>query len=299
MLNLHHLAVFRAVAAERNVSRGAARLAISQPAVSKQLRELERSLATRLLDRHAKGVSLTAAGEILDDYAQRIFALRDDAERAIADIGSLRRGRLAIGAGPTVGVYLLPRVLVAFRKRFPEIRMSLETAGPDTLRERLIDGVMDFAITETPPPTAAELESRTLMHDVLVPIAAKGQPIATGTKKRLTAAEFCRQPFVAREVEPGAKSLVERTLLGRGLEIRPVLTVASTEAIKQAVIAGLGVAMVSRLSVRTEVAARQLVELNVRGLAIRYPIQHVRLRGKSESRAANEFLQLFAKALGD
>src|SRR5439155_13086068 len=109
MPNLHHLSVFHAVATEASVSRGAERLAISQPAVSKQLRELERRLRTTLFDRHPKGVRLTAAGESLADYARRIFALADEAERAMADVAGLRRGRLAVGAGPTAGVYLLPR----------------------------------------------------------------------------------------------------------------------------------------------------------------------------------------------
>src|SRR5881227_3332439 len=98
MLNLHHLAVFHAVATERHVSRGAARLTISQPAVSKQLQQLERAVGTRLLDRHPKGVSLTSTGELLADYARRIFALSDEAEGALADVAALRRGQLAVGA---------------------------------------------------------------------------------------------------------------------------------------------------------------------------------------------------------
>src|SRR2546429_243813 len=99
MLNLHHLHVFHCVAEASSVSRGADRLAISQPAVSKQLRDLEQNLRTTLFDRHPKGVRLTAAGEVLADYARRIFALSDEAERALADMAGLRRGRLAVGAG--------------------------------------------------------------------------------------------------------------------------------------------------------------------------------------------------------
>src|SRR4051794_885109 len=136
MLNLHHLSVFHAVASTGSVSRGAERLEISQPAVSKQLRELERSLRTALFDRHPKGVRLTTAGEALADYARRIFALSDEAERAMADVAGLRRGRLAVGAGPTAGAYLLPRVLVEFRRRFPDVALHAETEGPDVLRQR-------------------------------------------------------------------------------------------------------------------------------------------------------------------
>jgi DNA-binding transcriptional LysR family regulator len=234
----------------------------------------------------------------LQDYARRIFALRDGAEQAMADLDSLRLGHLSVGAGPTVGVYLLPRVLVGFRRRYPQIRLNLETEGPDVLRQRLIDGMLDLAITEAAPPAATELLSTVVAHDVLVPIAAKNHP-AAASKRPMSAAAFARYPFIAREVGSGAKSLVERTLAARGLAVQPVLTVASTEAIKQAVIAGLGVAMVSRLSIRTEIEARQIVELPVKGMAIRYPIYHVRRRGRSKSQAVTAFLQMLDEVRRD
>jgi len=116
MLNLRQLEVFHAVVGAGSVSRGADALGVSQPAVSKQLRQLERSLRTVLLDRHAKGVRPTVAGAALADHAARIFALAAAAELAVADVAGLRAGRLAVGAGPTAGVYLLPRAIVAFRQ---------------------------------------------------------------------------------------------------------------------------------------------------------------------------------------
>jgi DNA-binding transcriptional LysR family regulator len=294
MINLHHLLVFDAVAAEGNVSRGAERLGISQPAVSKQLRDLERRLKTPLFDRHPKGVRLTAAGEALADYTRRIFALAEEAERALADVAGLRRGHLAVGAGPTVGVYLLPRVLVEFRRRFPDVTMHAETEGSDVLRHRLLDGVLDLAISEA-RADSTELDSAIVARDVLVPVVAAKHRLAS--RRSVSAAEFCREPFIARQTQSGEKSLVERTLASRGLGIQPVLTVSSTEAIKQAVMAGLGVAMVSKLAVRTEVAAGQLAVLAVKGLSIRYPIYHVRRRDRSPSAAAAAFLELFKAAV--
>src|SRR5437868_6918270 len=111
-MNLGHLAIFRAVAEEKSVSRGAERLMVSQPAVSKQLAQLERSLGVRLLDRHPRGVRITAAGEVLLTYARRIFAAEAEAEAAIEELRGLRRGRLRVGASTTIGVYLLPEVFV-------------------------------------------------------------------------------------------------------------------------------------------------------------------------------------------
>ncbi len=296
MLNLHHLAVFHAVAVTESVSRGAEQLLISQPAVSKQLKQLEQSLNVQLVDRHAKGICLTAAGQLLNDYAARIFALSAEAQAALDDLSSLGRGSLSVGAGPTVGIYLLPRALVEFRRQFPSIRLHVETEGPHLLRQRLVDGILDFGLSEA-PITSDDLQSRIFMTDLLVPIAAPNHQLAN--RKSVRAQDFCREPFIARETGAAGMSLVERSLAQRGLEVEPILTVGSTEAIKQAVTAGLGVAMVSRLAIRTEIAAHQLVELPVKGISIRYPIYHVWRKEKSRSNAAKIFLKMledFAKS---
>src|SRR6185295_2939986 len=118
-LNLNHLVVFHAVAEAGTVTTAAERPMVSQPAVSKQVKELERALQARLFDRHAKGVRLTDAGATLADYARRIFALADEAGAAMNDLSALRRGSVAVGASPMLGTYLLPRALVYFRQRFP------------------------------------------------------------------------------------------------------------------------------------------------------------------------------------
>jgi DNA-binding transcriptional LysR family regulator len=240
--------------------------------------------------RHSKGVSLTSTGVMLAGYSQRIFGLIEEAERSVNDITSLRRGSLAIGAGPTIGTYLLPKAMVRFRREHPDIHLHAETEGAEVLRQRLLDGLIELAVSEA-PVISSELSSKVLMNDVLVPVVTKHNELAK--KKTATTEEFCRQPFIARQVDSG--SLVERTLLARGLKVTPILTVGSTEAIKQAVIAGLGVAIVSRLAIQTEIAAGLLVELKIKGLAIRYPIHHIWRRGKSQSRVAATFLAMLTQ----
>src|SRR5262249_51830476 len=109
-MNLNHLAIFHAVAEAGSMTRGAELLAISQPAVSKQVQELENALGVHLFDRIGRRVRLSQAGEILADYARRLFALANEAESAIADVRGVRRGRLLVGASTTIGTYLLPGV---------------------------------------------------------------------------------------------------------------------------------------------------------------------------------------------
>src|SRR3954451_4576553 len=171
-INLAHLAVFHAIACEGSVSRAAERLMVSQPAVSKQLRQLERSLGGgRLFDRLPKGVRPTAAGELLAGYARRIFALQAEAEQALAELRGLGRGRLSVGASTTIGVYLLPEVFVRFRQAYPGIAMHLEIANSEVIRRRLADGAIDIGLTEGTVDADGGFEAAVFMEDELVPIA--------------------------------------------------------------------------------------------------------------------------------
>src|ERR1700685_3869331 len=133
MLNLNHLAIFHAVAKAGNITGAAEQLLISQPAVSKQLRELERSLGVRLFDRLPRGVRPTEAGAILREYSQRLFALTEQAENALAELRGLHRGRLRIGASTTIGVYFLPDLFVRFRQDHPGVQFHLEIAHSESL----------------------------------------------------------------------------------------------------------------------------------------------------------------------
>jgi DNA-binding transcriptional LysR family regulator len=194
MLNLHHLSIFHAVAKTKSVSRAAERLMISQPAVSKQLRIMETAIKNKLFDRHSKGVSLTSTGAMLAGYTQRIFGLIEEAERIVSDITSLRRGSLAIGAGPTVGVYLLPKTMVRFRREHPDVHLHWETEGAEVLRQRLLDGLIELAISET-PVNSSELSSKVLMNDVLVPVVAKNHELANHSSPgRWMPAPWWREP---------------------------------------------------------------------------------------------------------
>jgi DNA-binding transcriptional LysR family regulator len=292
-LNFTQLAAFHAVAEAGSVSRAAVALGVSQPAVSKQVKLLERTVGAELFERTVRGVRLTAAGEVLADYARRIYGLAREAEQAMDDLQSLRRGRLVIGASPTVGTYLLPELLVRFRQRFPGVHLALEIENGRALQRRLAEGQLDFGLSEV-EPQRQELEGRPFLTDRLVAVASRKHPLARA--KRVTLARLCAEPFVVRETGSTTKSLVERLLAGRGLSVHPALSVGSTEAIKRAVAAGLGVAIISALAAGPELAARRLVELRVADLKLSRPLYHLRLRGKRQSKAAVAFLCLVDRA---
>ena len=288
-MNFNHLSVFHAVAEERSISRAADRLMVSQPAVSKQLSELERSLKTKLVDRLPRGVRLTASGELLIGYARRIFAQAEEAERAMGELAGGRRGRLAVAATPTIGTYWLPSLLVKYRRTHPGVEMRMEVHPTTTITRLLLDGAVDVGLAES----AAEgegINSSVFMKDRMTAIAPPKHPLAK--RASISAEELCREPFVVRELGSGSKSLVERALLERGLTVEPVMTLGSTEAIKRAVMEGVGVAIVSGLAIRLEVAAGKLAELRVKGLSVERPCYLLTATGRSPSVAVNGFVRM-------
>ena len=287
-MNFNHLDLFRAVADELSISRAADRLMVSQPAVSKQLAQLEQSLKSRLVDRLPRGVRLTASGELLADYARRLFALAEEAERAMGELAGVRRGRLAVAATPTIGVYWLPSVLVKYR-RYPDIEMRMEIHPTPTIARLLMEGSVDVGLTES-PAEAEGIESSVFMKDQMAAIASPRHPLAR--RRRVSIDDLCREPFVVREVGSGSKSLIERALLDRGLKVKAVMSLGSTEAIKRAVMEGVGVAIVSGLAIDMEVAAGKLAALKVKGLTVERPCHLLRARGRSESTATVAFIRM-------
>jgi len=288
-LNLTHLAAFHAVAETGSFSRGADKLMVSQPAVSKQVRLLERALSARLLDRHARGVTLTEAGDTLAEYARRIFAAAREAEDALADLAGVRRGRLAIAASTTIGTYLLPEVFVAFRRAFPGVRTTMEIASSSAVARRVAAGEFDVGLIETnvdAPGIAIAAQGA----DELIGIVHPHHPLAKSG--RASAERFCREPFVVRDTGSETKSFVERTLLGKGLTVEPVMSLGSTEAIKRAVAAGVGVAIVSRLSIGLELKARTLAAVPLTNLRIRRPLYRITPAHHDPSPALTAFLRL-------
>ena len=301
MINRNHLALFRAVAEAGGFSRAAEVVHVSQPAISMQVADLEAALGAPLFDRLPRGVRLTDAGKTLLGYAQRIATLEAEAERAMRELRGLERGRLSLGASMTIGGYLLPAVLGDFRRAHPGVELQLAIANTETIKTRLIDGTLDLALTEGMPPEDPELSTRVFGEDELVVIAPADHPLVkpTAGKRRvrpIDARQLCAQPLILREPGSGTREVLLQALAGCGAEPgEVVLTLTNTEAIKRAVLAGLGLAVVSRLCVTMELAGGVLVEVSTRGLKLRRSLYEVTVRGRQPSPSVQAFVALLAK----
>lgn len=288
-MNLNHLAIFHAVAETGSVSGAASRLFISQPAVSKQLREFEGVIGMPLFDRLPKGMRLTATGEVLLVFAQRIFATEAAAERRLAELRDARSGRLSIGASMTIGNYLLPNLLARYQQRYPGVDVQLEIANTEVIQQKLLANTLDLGFTEG-FVEEEDLEEVVFALDQLVVIAAPGHRFAGRTDLR--AEELCSEPCLLREQGSGTRAVVERTLSARDLHPISTMSLGSPEAIKQAVAAGAGISLVSRWTVTTELRAGTLIVLPVTDLTVERPLHRLSLRHKHPSRAVERFLDM-------
>jgi DNA-binding transcriptional LysR family regulator len=292
VLNLNHLRVFRAVCETNSITRAALKLHISQPAASKQLADLEAHLGVALLERRARGVRLTAAGELIGRHARRLFQEEAAAESAIESLLGLELGHLSLAASTTIGSYIVPSVFGELHAAHPNVRLELQIGNAARVEELVLGGELDLGLSEG-SVTSESLHVEVFARDEMVLIVAPGHPLARQVGSGAIEAEALRgQPFIVREPGSGTREVVAEALGRHGIPIAPVMSLGSTEAIKNAVALGLGVALVSSLTVELELGSGRLRAIRLADLSIRRALHLITIEGKPSSPAASEFLRL-------
>ena len=295
-MNLHLLRLFSAVARQRSFSLAAETLRISQPAVSKGVRELEAQLGTPLLERGPGGVRLTEAGEILMSHAQALFAVERTAEEAMDALRGLHRGTLRIGASTTVATYFLPPFLGTFAKAHPAIELRLTSANTSTIADLLVSRELDVALVEG-PITTSDLIVTPWRSDELVFIASPAHPLAS-RKTDIPVRALAGETIVLREPGSGTRDVAWEALQSSGLTMARILEVSSNEAIVQVVAAGLGVGIVSSAVVTDQITLGRLVRIKIKGLTIQRMISRLFLKGRQPSPATVAFNRLLDDVSG-
>lgn len=288
-MNLNHLRVFAAVASQGSLTAAARSLRVSQPAVSKQLSELEAALGVSLLDRLPRGAVLSEAGEVLRRHAITIFAAERAAELELEELRGLSSGALSIGASTTIGNYLLPPLLAAFSRQYPRIQLDVEINNTHHIQAQVLEGRLDFGLTEG-LVSSTSVEAEVVAHDEIVLISTPRGGLPKGPS--LSSAELCNYPVIFREIGSGTRDVAEAALRAKGLDLKPMMSLGGTEAVKNAVASGLGLAFVSRLAIELELATKHLLVLKVPGLEIRRDLHLITLKGKRLSTAAQAFVEL-------
>jgi DNA-binding transcriptional LysR family regulator len=291
-LTLHQLRTFRAVAEQLSFSAAAHELSISQPSVSYQVKELEAALGLPLLDRLGKRVRLTEAGQVLYEYARRTLALLDEATLAMEQLRGIERGTLRVGASTTVGIYVIPLALGAYKKRHPNLAVSLEIGSRDVLQDRLKQGALDVAVL-SPPIADQDLVSAPFMEDELVMVVPAGHELAG--RRGLTLRDFADESFLMREVGSGTRLAVEAAARRAGVTLQVGMELGSNGAIKHAVEAGLGVAVLSSHAIELERKGGGLVVVEIEGFPILRPWSVVHLRRRQLPASVEQFIALLCE----
>lgn len=287
-MNLHQLRIFHAVSQTRNISAAARELFMTQPAVSLQVRALEKSLGVRLFDRSTRELVLTPAGTALLPSAVAMLNAEDEARRVIDELRGANKGKLIIGTNTTGGMYLLPQILRAFRASSPDIEIVLDIDATDAICERVNQNILDLGFVGGPIDDR-RLTVEPIVDDRVTLIASPDNPLAA--RGRITLEELASQRLVVAEPQSRTRRLVEQRLHGAGLHLRPAIQLVGTEAVKKAVEANLGVAFVSSFAIGLELTHGSLKRLDLEGLQIVRQLELIHRSRKYFTPAAGCFHQ--------
>jgi DNA-binding transcriptional LysR family regulator len=290
-MTIRQLEVFLAIAHAQSFSRAAERIHLSQPTLSEHMKELEDELGVPLFIRHSRSVSLTEPGRVFEDYATRVVATLAAGRQAIAELDGLKRGSLVVGASTTPGTYVLPARIAKFREQYPGITVALRIGNSRAVEERVRDGEVDLAIIGGHVLGPSERCVAAGIVDELQLIVPPDYPVRAGS---LPPARLARERMLIREEGSATRQAMERALRQAGVTLKPAMELDHTETIKRAVMAGLGVAFVSRYAVEDEVRSGRLRILPVQRMKIRrhFHVIHDERRPLSASaRAFTAFLE--------
>jgi len=290
------LQVFHAVAKHLSFTKAGEALFMTQPAVTFQIKQLEEHYNMRLFERGRGRISLTPAGEIVLDYAERILGLSSELETRLAEIGSQMCGPLLIGASTTIAEFILPPILGAFNSLYPQVRARLTVANSETIESRVADHSLDIGLVEVHSKLSV-LHAEVCCNDELQVICAPNHPLAQLAE--IEPAVLLDYEFISREPGSGTREVTDAYLRGGGIapeKMKILMELGSPEALKGVVGTGLGFAILSRASFAKEyelgrLVARPLKPRLMRSLSLIY------LKEKFRSRIVNAFVEFTKKNL--
>jgi DNA-binding transcriptional LysR family regulator len=284
------LQVFHAVAKQSSFTKAADTLFMTQPAVTFQIKQLEEHFNTRLFDRGHGKITLTPAGEVVLDYAERILSLSAELDTRINELTGEVQGLLLVGASMTIAEFMLPRVLGEFKVAYPGVKARLTVANSETIEHGVAAHSLDIGLIEAPshlPGVATE----ECCEDELQVVCAPGHPLAK--LKAVAPKQLLQHPFISREPGSGTREVTDAYFRRAGIapgDINTVMELGSPDAIKGVVETGLGFAIMSKVIVTKERQIGALVALPLlpkltRTLSLVYP------REKFRSRLVSSFVE--------
>lgn len=287
-INLNQIKVFHAVAQQQSFTRAAQALFLTQPGISKHIKDLEEYYGTRLFDRIGKKVVLTQAGELLYAAAEKIFRLVEHAKEEIDDLKGLQAGDLRIGASVTIGIYLLPAILEKFKRLYPGTRVALDIDLNRKVIGQVLDNSADIGLLGAPAEDD-RLVMTPFHKDSLVVIAPGNK--AWAKREGISPDDLAGETFILSRRGSGTRAIIEERLNAAGVVLRDKMEFGNTEAIKKAVEAGLGISIVSKTAVDREVQLGLLASIPLTGINMERDLYLVYRKDKYISTLIKTFLE--------
>ena len=292
-LNLHLLRLFATVVRTGSFSRAADALRISQPAISKGVRDFELQVGCRLLDRTPKGVRPTREGRALARHAETLFAAERAAEDELLSLRSLDSGSLRVGASTTIATYMIAEYLGVFHREYPGIDLHLIIANTRDIADLMIAHEIEIALVEGPIEDE-QLVSQAWRTDAMSLVVSPQHRFAA-SQHAIDSSKLNDEVLIVREPGSGSREVVAQALASRGIEPKRTLEIGSTEAIKQAVAGGLGVSIISSVTTSDQVKLGRLKVVAMRDLRIERTLWQLKVPGQIEIPAATAFERIIWK----
>lgn len=291
-ITLRQLRILEAVVEHNSYTDAAKALFMSQPAISMQIKQMELQIDLPLFSREGKQVMLTEAGHELLHYAQKIRRQLEEAELVLQELKGLKRGRLHLTMASTAN-YFAPQLIAAFHRVYPGAQVTLDVTNRTGLLEALDNNSTDMVIMGR-PPVGHQLTSIRFMDNPLVMIAAPSHPL-TRQSKMIPLKDLADELFIVRERDSGTRIAVERFFASHDMQLKTAMEMNRSEAIKQAVMAELGLGIVSLHAIEMELALKRLVVLKVEDFPIMRHWYIVHRDSKRFSAIPEAFLNFVAR----
>lgn len=268
---LQQLRILKAIATEKNFTKAAELLYLSQPSLSKQIKTLEKNLDVILLYRENNKISLTENGKVFLEYSERILALCEESCRALIDLKNGERGNLTVGASQTIGTYLMPRVLALFAQKYPQIDLKVQVNSTRIIAKNIINREIDLAVVggEIPDEFKKNLTIENFVEDEFSLIVSKSHPFTT--KNFITKEDLYHLKFITLNSNSTIKKFIDKILSQNQIEVKQlkiIMQLNSIEGIKTAVSLGLGAAFVSSAAIEKEIEFQTIEILKIKNLRI-------------------------------
>lgn len=286
--------IFQAVAKQGGFSRASKHLRLSQPAISINVKKLEDELDVKLFERVGRSVRLTGAGKVVEEYATRLAGTLTELRQIIEDMKGLEGGQLRCGAATTVGIYLLPKILLQFKKRFPKVETQLSVERSGQIEDKILSYDLDLGFVGDNFGVSSRLKTHTSFTDELVMIIPRNHSLAGS--RRVSPKRLIDLPLILGPKDSYTRNVIEENLDRAAIPYRCVMEVENTEVIKAAVLEGLGISIISLGRIQQEIKTGLLMPVRISGISIRRQFKLIMLKDKTLSNPMKAFLELLSSS---